>query len=170
MAGQETDSSATQTQQSRGDGRSVSHSVMHNLLGVCLAALLITSASVVAPGAVQASPDLTGRWATDSLVENRIGYFLVLRPGPSTSQPYVGYLRFEYQDGRRNAKMPVTARVVGDAVIIATRSGTFDKSGRALRADFNPRTMSLTLTNCTARLRLVMPWALESDCVLRLQS
>ena len=151
-------------------GVSVSHSDMRNLLGVCLAALLITSAGVVAPGAVQASPDLTGRWATDSLVENRIGYFLVLRPGPSTSHPYVGYLRFEYQDGRRNAKMPVTARVVGDGVIIATRSGTFDKSGRALRADFNPRTMSLTLTNCTARLRLVMPWALESDCVLRLQS
>ncbi|MDP5095262.1 MAG: hypothetical protein NWQ12_05295 [Candidatus Nanopelagicales bacterium] len=142
---------------------------MRNLMGTALAVLLIASAHVVMPGVAQASPDLTGRWATDSLRDNRIGYFLVLRPGPSTSQPYVGYLRFEYQDGRRNAKMPVTARVVGEDVIIATRSGTFDKSGRALRADFNPRTMSLTLTNCTARLRLVMPWALESDCVLRLQ-
>jgi hypothetical protein len=136
--------------------------------------LVIATASIalamgfIAPGAAQAETDLTGRWVSDSLRDNRIGYYLVLRPGRTAVMKYVGHLRFEFRDGRRNARIPVRAQVIGDDVFIIARKGTFDRAGRVLRAEIDPRSGALRLTNCLQRLRLVMANGLESDCVFRL--
>jgi hypothetical protein len=125
------------------------------------------AASLVGPSAAQAAPDLAGRWVSDSLRDNQVGYFLVLRDGASAA--YRGHLRFEYRDGRRNARMPVTVTVAGNQVLIRARSGVFDKSGSLLRGQLDAGASMLRLTNCTERLRLVMSWDLDSDCVLRLK-
>ncbi|MFZ8978699.1 MAG: hypothetical protein ACO21P_04550 [Candidatus Nanopelagicales bacterium] len=129
------------------------------------AALAIT----LAPGAAAADgPDLAGRWVSDSLRDNRIGYFLVLREAPGRAVGYVGHLRFERQDGSRDRRMPVSATVVGSDVVIAARKGTFDRGGRTVigRMDGSG---TLVMTNCLDRLRQVMSWDLASDCTLRLQ-
>lgn len=136
--------------------------------------LVIATASIalamgfIAPGAAQAKTDLTGRWVSDSLRDNRIGYYLVLRPGRTAVMEYIGNLRFEFRDGRRNARIPVRAQVIGDDVFITARKGTYDRAGRVLRAEIDPRTGALRLTNCLQRLRLVMANGLDSDCVFRL--
>jgi hypothetical protein len=121
--------------------------------------------SVVAPPAV-AAPDLSGRWVSDSLRDNRIGYYLVLREAPGRAVGYVGHLRFERQSGQRDPRIPVSVTVVGDNVVITAREGRFDKSGRTISARLD-RSGALVLTNCLDRLQQVMSWDLASDCTLR---
>lgn len=137
---------------------------------IALLAAVVTPALLVgaAPSAV-AAPDLTGRWVSDSLRDNRIGYYLVLRSDPDGNDRYVGHLRFERQNGERGARMPLSATVVGDRVILAARDGRFDKRGRAISARLDGRG-ALVLTNCLDRLEQVMSWDLASDCTLRVQS
>ena len=133
---------------------------------VLLATLLAAGVAVTsAPGAA-AAPDLSGRWVSDSLRDNRIGYYLVLRDAPSGAQGYVGHLRFERQSGQRDARMPVAVTVVGGRVVIAARKGRFDKAGRTISARLDGGG-TLVLTNCLDRLQQVMSWDLASDCTLR---
>lgn len=133
---------------------------------VALAVGLVMSAL---PGAASAGPDpLAGRWVSDSLRDNRIGYYLVLREAPGRVSGYVGHLRFQRQDGSREDRIPVTAAVAGSDVVIMARAGSFDRGGRALRARLDGQGV-LVLTNCLDRLRQVMSWDLASDCTLRLQ-
>lgn len=142
---------------------------MRTLSRVLAAALAAAGAvgllSVVAPPAV-AAPDLSGRWVSDSLRDNRIGYYLVLREAPGRAVGYVGHLRFERQSGQRDPRIPVSVTVVGDNVVITAREGRFDKSGRTISARLD-RSGALVLTNCLDRLQQVMSWDLASDCTLR---
>lgn len=134
------------------------------LLAAAVVPVLIVSA---APGAA-AAPDMSGRWVSDSLRDNRIGYFLTLRAAPDGATGYVGHLRFERQDGQRDARMPVAVTVAGDRVVITSREGRFDRAGRTIAARLEGRG-TLVLTNCLDRLQQVMSWDLASDCTLRLQ-
>lgn len=132
---------------------------MATSLSMLAVAVLATPAS--------AASDLTGRWDSDSLRDNRIGYYLELTPVPNTEAGYVGSLRFSYQDGRQGDRVPVRVTTAGNKVTIKARKGSFDKSAGVLRGVLSNQGSTLTLTNCQARLRLVMANALDSDCVLR---
>jgi hypothetical protein len=130
------------------------------LAGVLAAGLL----ALAAPQAT-AAQDLSGRWESDSLRDNRIGYFLVLRESPTG---YVGQLRFQRQDGSREARIRVSLTRSGDQVVIIARDGRFDREGRTMRGELRGDG-TLVLTNCLDRLQQVMSWDLASDCTLRLQ-
>jgi hypothetical protein len=144
------------------------HTGRMRALPVALAA--VTSASLLAVAAPQAlaAEDLQGRWVSDSLRDNRIGYYLVLRDAPGRAPGYVGQLRFQRQDGSREARIPVAVTLAGDDVIITARGGRFDRAGRTMRGKLDGGG-TLVLTNCLDRLRQVMSWDLASDCTLRLQ-
>lgn len=133
-----------------------------------LAPALAIGLLVASAPASGAASGLSGRWVSDSLRDNRIGYYLVLRAAPEGASGYVGHLRFERQSGQRDARMPVTATVMGNRVIITARSGQFDRAGRTISAQLDGRG-TLVLTNCLDRLQQVMSWDLASDCTLRLQ-
>lgn len=120
---------------------------------------------LVAPGAAHASSDVVGRWDSNSLRDNRIGYYLVLKPSLASDNEYSGFVRFEYRDGRKGPRMPFDASADGADVAITARQGRFDRGRGVLRGEFSRDGSSLTLTNCQDRLRLVMPRALDSDCV-----
>lgn len=134
-----------------------------------LASVLVPALVVGSSPSAGAAPDPSGRWVSDSLRDNRIGYYLVLRAAPDGSAGYVGQLRFERQNGERGVRMPLSATVMGDRVILTAREGRFDKSGRTISARFDGKGV-LVLTNCLDRLQQVMSWDLTSDCTLRLQS
>lgn len=135
----------------------------------CATAVAALGASVIVTApAASAAPGLSGRWVSDSLRDNRIGYFLVLREAPGRAPGYVGQLRFERQSGQRDARIPVTATVAGDRVILTARNGRFDRAGRTIVGRLDSRG-TLVLTNCLDRLQQVMSWDLASDCTLRLQ-
>ena len=138
---------------------------MRLLFGSMVAACALVLSSVSAPPAV-AAPDLSGRWVSDSLRDNRIGYYLVLRDAPGRAVGYVGHLRFERQSGQRDPRIRVSVTLVGDNVVITAREGRFDKSGRTNSARLD-RSGALVLTNCLDRLQQVMSWDLASDCTLR---
>lgn len=138
---------------------------MRLLLRPTVAACALVLSSVSAPPVV-AAPDLSGRWVSDSLRDNRIGYYLVLRDAPGRAVGYVGHLRFERQSGQRDPRIPVSVTVVGEKVVITAREGRFDKSGRTISARLD-RSGALVLTNCLDRLQQVMSWDLASDCTLR---
>lgn len=131
---------------------------------------VVTSASLLAIAAPQAvaGQDLQGRWVSDSLRDNRIGYYLVLRDAPGRAPGYVGQLRFQRQDGSREARIRVAVTLVGNQVVITARDGRFDRAGRTMRGTLDGGA-TLVLTNCLDRLRQVMSWDLASDCTLRLQ-
>ena len=132
------------------------------------AALIATGACAVCAPVAHAAPDLSGRWISDSLRDNRIGYYLALREAPSDGPGYVGQLRFQRQDGSRDARIPVTVTHVGAEIVITARDGRFDRAGRTMRGQLRGDG-TLVLTNCLERLRQVMSWDLASDCTLRLQ-
>ena len=140
---------------------------MRSLIAL-LATAVVPALVVGAAPSAGAAPDLSGRWVSDSLRDNRIGYYLVLRAAPEGSAGYVGHLRFERQSGERGARMPLSATVVGDRVVLTAREGRFDRSGRAISARLDGRGV-LVLTNCLDRLQQVMSWDLASDCTLRLK-
>jgi len=118
---------------------------------------------VTAPAA-QAETDMTGRWVSDSLRDNRVGYHFELKRSPDG---YIGVLRFTHRDGRRQSAMPMTASMNGDTAVFRAVSGAFDRSPGLLRGVVSGDGSVLTFTNCQARLRLVMANDLDSDCVFR---
>jgi len=139
------------------------------LIPSALTAAVVAAAAFTGSAPVAlAAPDLSGRWISDSLRDNRIGYYLVLRDAPRSAPGYVGQLRFQRQDGSRDARIPVTVTRVGDEVVITARDGRFDRAGRTMRGQLRGDG-TLVLTNCLARLQQVMSWDLGSDCTLRLQ-
>ena len=135
---------------------------LSSVVAVCIAVGLFATGAPAASG----STDLAGRWTSDSLRDNRVGYFMVLRPASKAWVGYVGHLRFQSRDGSRAARIPVRARVSGDTVYISTRQGRFDRAGRSLMGRVDNQG-GLYLTNCLERLRQVMSWDLASDCTLR---
>lgn len=122
----------------------------------------MASSMVAVPAAAE---DLTGRWNSDSLTDNGVGYYFELDAVPNTQAGYAGYLRFSYQDGRQGAKMPVRVKVSGDRLTFTARKG-FDKAGKVIKAEVSD-TSEITFTNCKSRLTFAMPQALDSDCVFR---
>lgn len=127
----------------------------------------VSLALLVVPSSASASQSHAGRWVSDSKSQSGFGYILRLKPGTPKASGYTGVLRFSYPDGRIGSSVLVTAHGQGDRLVIKARDGSFDRSGRTLRASVDPRTGSMTLVNCQQRLRLVMSWALDTDCVLR---
>jgi hypothetical protein len=125
------------------------------------------AAALMQGTATAASDRLAGTWVSDSLRDNRIGYYLVLRDAPGRAVGYVGHLRFQRQDGSREPRMRVTAAVSASGIVITAREGSFDRAGRTLIGRLDGRG-TLVLTNCSDRLRQVMSWDLASDCTLRL--
>jgi hypothetical protein len=127
----------------------------------------VVAASLVAAAAPQAAAaqDLSGRWVSDSLRDNRIGYYLVLRESPTG---FVGQMRFQRQDGSREARIPISLTRAGDQVVIIAKEGRFDRAGRTMRGELRGDG-TLVLTNCLERLQQVMSWDLASDCTLRLR-
>lgn len=139
------------------------------LIPSALTAAVVAAASFAGSAPVaHAAPDLSGRWLSDSLRDNRIGYYLVLREAPGSAPGYVGQLRFQRQDGSREARMPISVTRVGDQVVVTARDGRFDRAGRTMRGQLRGDG-TLVLTNCVDRLQQVMSWDLASDCTLRLQ-
>lgn len=132
---------------------------------VSIAVVSVSSLVLMAPAWAEA--DLSGRWNSDSLRDNGVGYYLVVTPVPTNTSSYVGSLRFRYQDGRQGPRTPVTISTRGTAVTITARRGSFDRSDGILRGVLDPGRDTLTLTNCRARLTLVMAHDLDSDCVFR---
>lgn len=114
-----------------------------------------------------AAADFGGRWDSNSLRDNEIGYFLTFTPESQEADTYSGVLRFEYRDGRKGPRMKVNAEVRGTQVVLRAVDGKFDKGSGPLRAVITKDGSTLTLTNCQDRLRLVMVNALDSDCVFQ---
>ena len=110
---------------------------------------------------------LAASWQSDSLRDNRIGYEFELAPVAQSTTQYRGTFRFTYRDGRRAPVTPVNVTVDGRAVTFMATRGSFDKSPGPLRGVLNASRTKLTLTNCQARLSLVMSFDLDSDCVFR---
>ena len=52
-------------------------------------------------------------------------------------------------------------------MMLRATSGRFDKGSGSLRAVISKGGSTLTMTNCRQKLRLVMPRALDSDCVFQ---
>lgn len=115
----------------------------------------------------RADTDMNGRWNSDSLRDNGVGYYLLVTPVPTSTSSYVGSLRFRYQDGRQGPRTPVRISTRGSTVTITASRSPFDKSAGVLRGVLGPGRDTLTLTNCQARLTLVMANDLDSDCVFR---
>lgn len=124
------------------------------------AAAAATFVSIAPAGAA----DLAGRWNSDSLRDNGVGYYFEIDPVPNTQAGYVGFLRFSYQDGRQGKKMPIRVKVKGNKLTFTAKKG-FDKAGTVIKAENDGE--EITFTNCKARLTFAMPQALDSDCVFR---
>ncbi len=137
---------------------------------VAIAAGVGLAVSISAPAFASpatAATDLSGRWNSDSLRDNNIGYFFELTAVPNTSAGYIGTLQFAYRDGRKGSKVPVRVSAVGNKVTFVARSGSFDKSGTVLRGVITTKGPTIKMTNCQARLNLAMARDLASDCTFR---
>ena len=135
----------------------------NRLLG-CLGTALLVAAI---PTAAHASDTVHGRWDSNSLRDNRIGYYLTLKPSSIALDDYSGVVQFTYRDGRKGPRMPFTATKRDSIIRMKTESGRFDKDRGPLRGEFSADGGTLMLSNCQDRLRLVMPRALDSDCVFQ---
>jgi len=131
------------------------------------AALVVVLVVATGVPAAAAEPGFAGRWVSDSARDSGFGYTLKLKKSSRTGADYAGTLRFSYPDGRIGSTVRVLGNGMGNSLVLTARDGSFDRSGRTLRAELDPRTGAMTFMNCMERLRLVMPWALDSDCVLR---
>ena len=130
-----------------------------------LAILLSLAVLIPFTGQAAAADVSTGRWDSNSLRDNRIGYYMTLKSSPIGEDTYSGVLRFAYREGRKGPRMPFTATIQGDEVVMRAKKGRFDRGRGSLRGELSSDGSTLTLTNCQDRLRLVMSWALDSDCV-----
>ena len=119
------------------------------------------------PGTVGADTGMAGTWISDSRRDSGFGYVLSLKATSNAAADYAGVLTFKYPDGRVGSSVRVLANGMGSSLVLTARDGSFDRSGRTLRATVDSHTGALTFVNCAERLRLVMSWALDTDCVLR---
>ena len=133
------------------------------MLTTSIAALLVAGGS----SAASAEPGFAGRWVSESQRQSGFGYALTLKPATNSSADYIGILRFSYPDGRIGSTVRVTGNGMANSLVLTARDGSFDRSGRTLRATVDPGSGDMTFVNCQERLRLVMSWALDTDCVLR---
>lgn len=127
-------------------------------------------ALVLATGSVplaHAESEMPLTWHSNSLRDNDIGYHFSLRPVAGSPDRYAGTFRFTHRDGRRMSPVPITLTRDGRHVVLRATKGAFDRSAGPLRGRLSADGTKLTLTNCQARLRLVMSFALDSDCVFR---
>lgn len=137
-----------------------------SLRSLTTAAAVLASLLVSAPLA-HADSDMPSTWHSNSLRDNDIGYHFTITAVPGSVDRYTGTFRFTHREGRRVADVPVTMVRRGDQVTFRPVRGSFDRSAGPLRGEMNARGDEITLTNCQARLRLVMSFALDSDCVFR---
>ena len=137
-----------------------------SLRSLAVAVLGLTFLVAVAPP-TQAEPSMPSTWHSNSLRDNDIGYHFTITPVPGSADRYTGTFRFTHRDGRRVADVPITIVRRGNQVTFRATQGSFDRSAGPLRGVMNSRGTELALTNCQARLRLVMSFALDSDCVFR---
>lgn len=131
------------------------------------AVVLALVGALIVTGPATAATDVSGRWDSDSLRDNGIGYYLNLTPVPGDANSYRGTLMFRYQDGRRGDTVRLRATTNGAAMLLVPLSGSFDRSAGNVRAEVNGTGDVITFVNCRARLRLVMVNDLESDCTFR---
>lgn len=131
------------------------------------AVVLALVGALIVTGPATAATDVSGRWDSDSLRDNGIGYYLNLTPVPGDANSYRGTLMFRYQDGRRGDTVRLRATTNGEAMLLVPLSGSFDRSAGNVRAEVNDTGDVITFVNCRARLRLVMVNDLESDCTFR---
>lgn len=111
--------------------------------------------------------DLSGRWVSDSLRDNRVGYFFNLKPAPKGDGAYVGVFRFSFQDGRKTDPLTIRVMTKGEQMTMRASGGKFDKSAGGLVGVLEDDDSKIRLTNCQQRLRFAMAGALDSDCVFR---
>lgn len=137
--------------------------VVRSMMALALSLSLFTAA---APAA-QAEPEMPSTWHSDSLRDNDIGYHFDVSAVPGSPDRFTGMFRFTHRDGRRVAALPITMTRDDRDVTLRTTKGSFDRSPGPLRGRLSADGTKLTLTNCQARLRLVMSFALDSDCVFR---
>ena len=128
--------------------------------------VLAVALPAFAPSA-QADAGIARTWQSDSLRDNSVGYWFEVAPVTGPDDAYVGTLRFAHRDGRRGSTTPITMTVEGSRMVMKARQGAFDRSAGPLRGVMNAARTELRLTNCQARLRLVMANDLDSDCVFR---
>lgn len=129
-------------------------------------AVALVLAAATAP-ITHAQPEMPSTWHSNSLRDNDIGYHFTLKPVAGSPDRYTGTFRFTHRDGRRVAPVPITLTRDGRQVVLRATKGSFDRSAGPLRGRLSADGNKLTLTNCQARLRLVMSFALDSDCVFR---
>lgn len=134
---------------------------------ILVAAVLGLSSLVAGAPLAHGQAELPSTWHSNSLRDNDIGYHFTITPVAGTPDRYTGTFRFTHRDGRRVTDVPITMVRRGDQVTFRATRGSFDRSAGPLRGVMNARGNELTLTNCQARLRLVMSFALDSDCVFR---
>lgn len=132
------------------------------IASVALALIPLTSAP-----AAHAEPGISRAWQSDSLRDNSVGYWFEIAPVAGSEDAFVGTLRFTHRDGRRGSTTPITMAVDGTRMVMSARRGSFDRSAGPLRGVMNAARTELRLTNCQARLRLVMANDLASDCTFR---
>lgn len=135
--------------------------------------MALTASVVLAVGlpastpAAQADEGIARTWHSDSLRDNDVGYWFEITPVTGSDDTFTGTLRFTHRDGRRGSTTPITMGVEGSRMVMKARQGAFDRSAGPLRGVMNAARTELRLTNCQARLRLVMVNDLDSDCVFR---
>jgi hypothetical protein len=137
--------------------------LVRRIIAVTIALVLATATAPL----THAQPELPRVWHSDSLRDNNIGYHFTLKPVAESPDRYTGMFRFTHRDGRRVAPVPITLTRNGRQVVLRATKGSFDRSAGPLRGRLSADGTKLRLTNCQARLRLVMSFALDSDCVFR---
>lgn len=100
-------------------------------------AVLALVGALISTGRVTTATDVSGRWDSDSLRDNGIGYYLNLKPVPGDANSYRGTLVFRYQDGRRGDTVRLRATTKGAAILLVPLSGSFDRSVGNVRAEVN---------------------------------
>jgi hypothetical protein len=140
---------------------------MRLLSGIMIAAVLWPLLLLVTAAPANADPAIARTWHSDSLRDNAVGYWFEVRPVAGSDDAYVGTLRFTHRDGRRGSTTPISLTVDGTRMMMRARQGSFDRSSGPLRGVMNAAGTEVRLTNCQARLRLVMANDLASDCTFR---
>jgi hypothetical protein len=137
--------------------------LLRSTLAMTLGLALVTATAPTA----HAQPEMPSTWHSNSLRDNDIGYHFDLTPVAGSPDRYTGVFRFTHRDDRRVAPVPITLTRNGRQVTLRATKGSFDRSAGPLRGRLSADGTKLRLTNCQARLRLVMSFALDSDCVFR---
>ena len=133
---------------------------------ISISALLSLVPLAAAPAAL-ADSGVARTWHSDSLRDNSVGYWFEVTPVSGSDDTFTGTLRFTYRDGRGGSTTPIAMTIDRTRMTMQARQGAFDRSRGPLRGVMNAARTELRLTNCQARLRLVMANDLASDCTFR---